>query len=585
MSYSRSLKYGFTYAKNSSGIYKPLVNAFIKTDSVTWTPLKTAWLKIDDNTWERIYPTPRGEFENSPTTITFNTYQNYQSQNLHFLTITNVGDWNLIVNSASVNDSTGNYTTSAWNSALFPANLAPAQSITVPMNVYGNTVGTFSGNVAFTNYIGPLGYANTSVPVNVTVLPDYATLQVSPQGSNFTYYIGDTQPTATYTITNGGIGSALSVTNVASAFGYVTIGGISTPVAVGGTITGTGFNKTFVPGTTTFTITGATTQPGVYSDNIIITSNVGVATVPVTITTLKAHGLIAFTEPTTYYWTVPSHVHSIDVVAYGAGGAGGAGLPNGPYTYGAVIQGGGGGGGGSGSASVNQNLSVTPGETITVTVGAGGTPGSQTNHTYFPVSNVRWLTEGNPFANSYGVWTHPDLTSPRNVNVTSSRLFTAPYTGTYYLTAGSTGTMSILIDGVRVAPVPYYGVTWENNPLATAGDSGIYDTTQSIHLNQGNHILSFNVINSYPDDAGIPQVIFPSLFAVIIKDSSNTNLLWSTRTNLNINDGDAGQYTIVSGSFGTITVQGGSAGGSAYDDGVYYGGGGGDSGGGYGGGD
>ena len=63
-------------------------------------------------------------------------------------------------------------------------------------------------------------------------------------------------------------------------------------------------------------------------------------------------------------WTVPSGVTSVDVLAVGGGGAGGAAKYGGAYC--------GAGGGGAGAFVYREMLAVEPGQTFTVKVGRGG---------------------------------------------------------------------------------------------------------------------------------------------------------------------------------------------------------------------
>jgi hypothetical protein len=369
MSYSQ---YGVTYVKNS-GSYSPLKGLWIKKNG-TWVAVKTAWTKRSDGVWERVYPTPAGIFTPSASSLSFSTYQNYLSPSNTFF-ITNTGDWPLVINSAVVSDSASNYVTAVFNSSIYPVTLAPAQSIKISVNVYGNTVGSFSGSIAFTNYTGPLGYANVTIPVSVGVVSDFNGIAVTPDPVSLSYPVLDSPPSATLTVKNNGNGNNLSVTSISSQNGYVSISGITTPKTISGTFSTTNYITNFTGGTTNFIVTAANLNVGTYRDNIIINSNAGnspTLAIPVTVTVTRPNGLSAFTTPGTYNFVVPTGVHRLNIATIGAGGAGGEAIYNGYHN---IAQGGSGGGGGSGAYDLHY-VTVTPGETLSLVVGGGGGPGT-----------------------------------------------------------------------------------------------------------------------------------------------------------------------------------------------------------------
>ena len=545
------LQYGVTYNKNNSGIYKPLTNLLIKTDSVTWTPVQTAWYKRPDGEWERVYPTPRGISTANVTSLTFNTYQFYQSATQQSIQITNTGDYQLTINNFFVNDSIGNYATSHVDTSdSYPVTLAPNQSTVLRLNVFGNTVGTgFTGNVNFTNYIGYLGYANTSIPVTVNVIADYPAISVTPNPINIAFSLFEGNSGLTnVSITNSGIGGNLGVSSIA-AFGeplsFAIINEIA-PITIGSNITVNNFQTTYAGNVATFSISPANLNVGNYTGKISITSNAANSSnliVPVNITVTQPSGLQAFTESGTYTWTVPDHVHQLTVLAVGSGGGGGGALPNGLITStGQVNQGGSGGGGGSGDFSIQQ-VTVTPGETLSITIGSVGTNGGLVQDTpWYPVTlSYSWSS----FMNSYAVWTNQDGTSPINSVVTSRRIFTAPYTGTYNITYAADDSLTFSIDGTQI--------------FASAGGTFTSSVTVTgVTMSQGNRLLEFDALNT----GG------PAGFAMTIANSSNT-VLWTTRTDLNTYSGTSAGPTVITGSFGNITVAGGAYGTGAYDNYVY----------------
>ena len=537
------LKYGITYVKDN-GSYKPLKGLWTKQNG-TWTPVKTAWYKRSDGVWERIYPTPRGINTPTVTALTFNPYQHYQDVPAQTFRITNTGDYDLVINSATLNDSVGNYITSSF-SAQLPTTIPQGGRLDLPINVYGNTTGTFTGNVAFTNYTGYLGYANTSIPVTVNVRSDYNNITLTPNPVSLSYYVLDSLATTTVTIKNSGNGGNLLVSSIASQNGYFTISDIFTPVIIGGTFSTTNFNTTFTGNVQTFTVTAANLNVGTHQDTITITGNASNApslTVPVTVTVTQPKGLQAFTSLGNYSFTVPAHVHRLNIVAFGAGGGGGVATYNG-QSYGGggvVLQGGGGGGGGSGAYNL-QTVAVTPGETLSITVGQGGAAGVSASSQFYPVTlSYSWSS----FMNSYAVWTNPDGSSPIGSYVRSTRVFSAPYAGIhdYEFEHAADDYLNLYVDNILIA--------------TTGGDS-TSSTKTTVSLAGGNRVITFAALN----------IAGPGGFALTIKPSGTNNILWTTRTELSAWDGKSGEATTISGSFGTITVAGGAPGGGSIDDGV-----------------
>ena len=535
---------GVTYNKDNSGTYKPLKGLFHK-QGTNWTPVKTAWYKRSDGVWERIYPTPRGINTPTVTALTFNPYQHYQDVPAQTFRITNTGDYDLVINSATLNDSVGNYITFNFPTSL-PTTIPQGGRLDLPINVYGNTTGTFTGNVAFTNYTGYLGYANTSIPVTVNVRPNYNNITLTPNPVSLSYYVLDSLATTTVTIKNSGNGDNLLVSAIASQNGYVTVSGISTPAVLGGTYSTTNFNTTFTGATTTFTLTAANLNVGTYRDTITITGNASNAptlTVPVTVTVSQLNGLEALTSPGNYSFTVPAHVHRLNIAAFGAGGGGGVAIYNGQSYVGGstVLQGGGGGGGGSGAYNP-QTVAVTPGETLSIRVGQGGPAGVSASSQFYPVTlSYSWSS----FMNSYAVWTNPDGSSPIGSYVRSTRVFSAPYAGIhdYEFEHAADDYLNLYVDNILIA--------------TTGGDS-TSSTKTTVSLAGGNRVITFAALN----------IAGPGGFALTIKPSGTNNILWTTRTELSAWDGKSGEATTISGSFGTITVAGGAPGGGSIDDGV-----------------
>jgi hypothetical protein len=337
-----------------------------------------------------------------------------------------------------------------------------------------------------------------------------------------------TSAAQTITIQNVGNGANLNIQQILTSKGLVAISNLSTDTV------GYDFN-TYTGNTAQFTITPYSTLGlGTYTDKIIIYSdakNAPVYNIPITITVKVPNGNMEFATPGTYYWTVPAHVHYINVFEVAGGGAGGQGLST---------DGGGGGGGGSGGYSTYRDVKVTPGEVLTITVGAGGlNTNSGSTRRVFPVSHPAYSS----FTNTYGVWTSSDAVSPVNEPSNFSRLWTATHTGTYTLLLSADNYAQLFIDG------------------ALAGSSGDFQSTSSFTFAaaQGNRVVTISALN-YGGPASV---------AAVIKDDTDT-IVWTTRDLLDPGSGQAGEATTVSGSFGTLVVYGGPSGGSATQDVYYY---------------
>jgi hypothetical protein len=379
----------------------------------------------------------------------------------------------------------------------------------------GGPVGGYQGNGDLGAYSGADGTdslpsgasisrANNAGGISISGGDGYAVLR--EQGIN-------TNAAQNITLKNTGNGASLYINSLSSQNGLVQIYDLSNNLLA--------FN-----GTAQFTIAPLNTLSlGTHQDYIIVDSTASdypIFKIPVTISVQQASGSKAFTTPGKYSWTVPPHVHSINLFAVGGGAGGGQGL----------TQYGGGGGGGSGGYSVSNNVTVTPGETLSIVVGAGGSNIVGLDRKVFAVSNPNWVA----FLNNYGVWVSSDGVSPVGQTVPFSRMWTAPYTGNYTLYLSTDNAGSVNIDGAQIGSYgDFHGVA-----------------SFSFSAAQGNRVVTVNALN-YGGPGGIGAAIL---------DSGN-NVIWHTRQVLDPGAGQSGFSTTVSGSFGTITVGGGSPGSTA----------------------
>jgi hypothetical protein len=513
-----TLKYNLGTTKiNNGGTWVYPKNIYLN-QSGDWVPVKTAWVNTGGY-WERIWPIPKGVFTTNSTNFS-HTYYQYYPDGGTTLVITNTGDFDLTVNNISVSDDT-HYTTQTSLFPTTPFTLAPSQTIDVPLVVTGNSqTGTFSGTVNFTNFIGYLGYANTSINQTVTVIPDYAAISIPGGAPSISAYLNESD-SATVTIQNVGNGANLTIASIASQNGLFTVSGFTS-----GNIT--------PGGSAQFYANSVSTLPaGEYVDFAIVSSNANNnAPIRVNITVTQLNGVQLFDTPGTYYWTVPAHLHKINYLAVGGGGSGGAGTVN---------YGGGGGGGGSGGYQETTSVTVIPGETLTIVVGdSGDSPTTVNATTVYPVTDTgAWGT----FLNTYGVWVNPNGVDPVGIYQNMTRVWTAPVTGTYTVTASADNLVQVFIDGT----------------LLTQSDDYTTTVSQTFSVTQGDHRIYLNMLNQ-----GGPGGV-----GVAIYDPSN-NLIWNTRTQLNAGVGNLGENTTISGSFGTVTINGGGAGSGASSSPPYY---------------
>lgn len=89
-----------------------------------------------------------------------------------------------------------------------------------------------------------------------------------------------------------------------------------------------------------------------------------------------------WSEPGTYYWTVPDGIYKIYVTACGGGGGG-----SGAYMYRGNNPTAAGAGGGGGAAVLNKPIYVTPGDTGSIIIGRGGSGGNKSTSASSSVIN------------------------------------------------------------------------------------------------------------------------------------------------------------------------------------------------------
>ena len=242
MTYTVKYGKGLTYIKDTDGTWKPVKNIWQKTDATTWTPITRANLRLDNTTWQSVYPTPKGVVTPTPSALSFTPYRYHTDPDNDLdgnvnglptqLTVTNTGDYDLVITNIAVNDAVGYQTTfsniASNTSVTTPITLTPGTQYDFGVRVKGLTVGTYTtGNIVFTSNTGIFGTSNVVVPVNVTVNPEFAAIAVSPNPVSISYPLDDTPNvvnhvapgTYYYTIPTGVTFVTLSLTGAGGAGG------------------------------------------------------------------------------------------------------------------------------------------------------------------------------------------------------------------------------------------------------------------------------------------------------------------------------------------------------------------------------
>jgi hypothetical protein len=341
---------GTGYIKNS-GAWSVVKGLNYKNSGNVWQGVTKAFIKNSNNVWEQWYPTPTGTLTISTTGLTFNPYQYQYDSQFQRINVTNTGNDSVIIKQVVRNDNSG-YTSyidyTGMNSAGFPLTLYPGGTAYMDVAVLGNIVGTYSGNITFINTVGALGYSNTAVPITAKVKTNYGYLQANVTSLNYLYYAQETAQSIVFAVTNLGIGGNANITSVTTVNGTV----------VSNATIATGSN------TVKFTATPVVSAENSFTDTITIyhdLPNQGPLVIPAYMLVTAPHGSQLFSEGYSTF-TVPDHVHNLNIVALGGGGGGGGNDYYQGYT-------------GYNGHQASGSLSVSPGDTFKIYVGAGGSGG------------------------------------------------------------------------------------------------------------------------------------------------------------------------------------------------------------------
>lgn len=187
---------GTTQIRDSSGNWGYAKGMWVN-QSGTWVPIKTGWVCTSAGVWERIYPTPNGVLTLSQTSITNSVYQ-HQYNNPNTIIFANTGDFDVVINSITYNDSSGNFSTTVVQD-LASTTITPGNSENLILRVFGTTIGSYSGSIVISYNTGYLGDTTLTIPVTTTVLQDYAAVSSSVQSMSFTIIAGENTKTYAYT--------------------------------------------------------------------------------------------------------------------------------------------------------------------------------------------------------------------------------------------------------------------------------------------------------------------------------------------------------------------------------------------------
>lgn len=343
---------GTGYIKSNSA-YSPVRGLNYKTADNVWVPVQQAYIKKSDGSWEQWYPAPAGNLQISNTALSFHPYQYQYDSHWQRISMINSGNDSVVIANVVPHDSTGNYAThidyNGMNQDGFPLTLYPGATAYMDITVLGNNLGSYSGNITLINTIGVLGYANVSIPITTTTVPNYGKLQANTGLLNYAYYSEDTPESLSFTVTNIGNGGNANITSVATVNGTVVSNLAVSPRS----------------GSVTFIATPTFTADGNYADTITINHdlpNQGPLTIPVSISVTTPHGSQSFGAGASTF-TVPAGVHHLTVSALGGGGGGGGNDSNSGHT-------------GYNGHQITGTVTVLPGDVMQIYVGSGGGGGA-----------------------------------------------------------------------------------------------------------------------------------------------------------------------------------------------------------------
>ena len=194
---------GTTQIQDSGGNWQYPKGIFVNNNG-TWVPVKTGWVCKADGTWERIFPIPAGNLQANVTTLNFTTpkqqvYQNHYASAAY--SISNAGDYDLVISNIAVSDSTGNYLTVSQTLSVssLPHTLLPGESMSVQNTIFANNIGTFGGNITVSSNVGYLGNKSSTISMTVNSIPDYNGISVNtPRSLTFNLIPGVNTTTYTY---------------------------------------------------------------------------------------------------------------------------------------------------------------------------------------------------------------------------------------------------------------------------------------------------------------------------------------------------------------------------------------------------
>lgn len=421
--------------------YKAVKKLYVKKGP-EWKDAKTAWVK-QNGEWIQVYPTPIAESVFVPTTLSYETYNGYQS-NVQYVSISNTGTENLIIE-----EFTTTYTAFGKFVEFFdltelggtlPATITPGETKRLGIGIDGGEVGSSDATIRIKTNVGALGTEYKEYTIYGNVLPPYSEADVLPGlSADLEYFRYNPQQTRQeFRVKNIGTGS-LIITSVEGVGPYFNV--ISYPEAIAPREYGLIVIESRVDDNV---------QPGIYTDVITVKSNniSGDVRLNMTLDVMFPEGNTRISTAGIGKFTVPEGVYRLsEVRVIGGGGGGGQGFnqqvipripnPNPSIVINYSVTGSGTIRTSSRVVSVEPtgSITVSQGELLSVTVSPGGS-----NSVAISYQNAKQISTGGSItsyvAEGLTYWVH---------TFTSTGTFT--YVGLDPVLSGGVNSTALIIPG------------------------------------------------------------------------------------------------------------------------------------------
>lgn len=302
------------------GTYKAVKKLYVKRGP-EWRDAQTAWVK-QNGEWIQVYPTPKAVTSFAPDTLSFETYNGYQSP-VKYVSISNSGTENLIIE-----EFTASYTAPGKFVEFFdlselggstPATIAPGETKRLGIGIDGGEVGSSDATIRIKTNVGAFGTEYIDYTIYGNVLPPYAEADVLPGLSADLEYFryNPRQTRQEFRVKNIGTGS-LIITSVEGVGPYFNV--ISYPDAIAPREYGIIVIESRVDDNV---------QPGIYTDVITVKSNniSGDIRLDMTLDVMFPEGNTRISTAGVGKFIVPEGVYRLsEVRVIGGGGGGGQGF-------------------------------------------------------------------------------------------------------------------------------------------------------------------------------------------------------------------------------------------------------------------